>query len=143
MNQLVTLYLPDRFLPLLRLRGSDDFQLSADDFVEMLYPKETNRKQHELALRFLTELFKNNELSNREARRLVDSPSDKVLLMGHILPKMRKLGLIETDTLESPKKYNIRYSTEFMDIFGNLGVQWVLVPRKIKKEEEKKVTTDK
>jgi len=146
MNQQTTLYLSDEMLQLLRERRIgrwDELQLSTNDFVEMLYPSGTSGKQHEIALRLLTELFRNGELSNRDARGLVDSPSDKVLLMGHILPKMRKLGLVETDSQATPKKYKILYSTDFLDISGNLGVQWATVPRKIKKEIENPLTPTK
>jgi len=118
------------------LTRPEELELSLTDYVEILYPKATSGKQHDIALKLLTELFDKTELSNREARRLVDSASGRVLLMGNVLPKMRKLGLIETDNQDTPKKYKIRVGRDFSDIFDNLAMDWVIQPRKIRKKKQ-------
>ena len=101
-------------------------ELRAWDFANLFFPKTTNEKQFDCAFKFLSELDKNGEMENTEVRRIMQSPKEQVMLMSHVLPKLQKFGLIETDGDNGSRKYNIRFARKFTDIVYRLQMDWLV-----------------
>ena len=96
--------------------------LSLADVIGMLFPRETNRKQFECALRFLQELEKRGTLLNTEARLLFDSPNERINLTCRIIPKLRKFGIIESDYKICKKKYSLYFGDKFSLLLREMGL---------------------
>ncbi|MFH1787917.1 MAG: hypothetical protein ABH834_00880 [Candidatus Altiarchaeota archaeon] len=92
------------------------------DFTDMFFPRETNRKQFDCAFKFLNELEKRGSMSNSEVRGLFDSTKEQILLMSHVLPKLQKFRLVESDSGGNSKKYNLRFSRNASFILRELGM---------------------
>lgn len=95
------------------------------DYVNILFPQETNQKQFDCAFKFLSTLEKQGCMTNSEVRKLFESSNEKVMLMGHVLPKIQRFGLVETDAETNSKKYNIYFSRKFTLVFRDLGLEWL------------------
>ena len=95
------------------------------DYVNAFFPKETNQKQFDCALKFLTTLEKQGTMTNSEVRNLFESSNEKVMLTGHVIPKLIKFGLVETDAEANSKRYNLYLSRKFTLVFRDLGLDWL------------------
>jgi len=96
------------------------------DFSNMFFPKFTNEKQFDCAFRFLSELEKKGVMSNTEARHLFESSNEQTLLMSHVMPKLEKFGLIESENNGSARKYSLRFGRKFTYLFRDLGLDWLV-----------------
>lgn len=95
------------------------------DYVNLLFPRKTNRKQFDCAFKFLSTLEKQGQMTNSEVRNLFESSNEKVMLIGHVLPKIQRFGLVETDAEANSKKYNLYFSRKFTLLFRDLGLDWL------------------
>lgn len=111
------LYFPDELIR----RVLEHRPVQLWDSVNMLFPKETNRKQFDCALKFLQELEKRGSIQNTEARGLFESETERIMLAAIILPKLRKFGVIES--AGGRRKYLIRFGSGFSLLFRDLGLE--------------------
>lgn len=100
--------------------------MSIWDFTNILFPRGTNRKQFDCALRFLQELEKRGELGNTQARDLVESQNDRIVLMAHVLPKLKKFGFVESNSGVGARRYVVCFSKGFAEILLKVGFSWML-----------------
>ena len=92
------------------------------DLVDMLFPRETNVKQFECALKLLQTLEKRDKMSNIEALDMFSSPNERYMLMGSVLSKLKKFGIVETDRINGSKKYYLKLSGGFSQILRDIGL---------------------
>ena len=95
------------------------------DYVNVFFPKETNEKQFDCAFKFLSTLEKQGHMTNSEVRNLFESSNEKVMLVGHVIPKLIKFGLVETDAEAHSKRYNLYLSRKFTLVFRDFGLEWL------------------
>src|SRR4030042_7156853 len=95
------------------------------DYVNVFFPKETNQKQFDCAFKFLSTLEKQGKMTNSEVRSLFESSNEKVMLVGHVIPKLIKFGLVETDAEANSKRYNLYFSRKFTLVFRDFGLDWL------------------
>lgn len=93
------------------------------DCVNMFFPRETNRKQFDCALVFLQALEKNGSLQNTEVMTLYDSQNERYTLTGHVVPKLRKFGVIESNGRVCSKRYSYRFGKDFSQLLRDLGLE--------------------
>lgn len=100
--------------------------MKAWDFAGLFFPRDTNRKQFDCAFKFLSELDKNGEMLNTEVRRIMQESNEQVMLMSHVIPKLQKFGLIETDAENGSRKYNIKFARGFTNLINKLEMDWLV-----------------
>jgi hypothetical protein len=100
--------------------------LKAWDFANLFFPKTTNEKQFDCSYKFLSELDKQGEMGNTEVRHIMESPTDQVMLMSHVIPKLQRFGLIESDGGDGSKKYNLRFARKFPHLLWGLQMDWLV-----------------
>ena len=100
--------------------------LSIWDFTNILFPRGSNRKQFDCAFRFLQELEKRGEIGNTQARGLFESPNDRIVLMAHVLPKLKKFGFVESNSGVGARRYVVCFSKGFSDLLLKVGFGWML-----------------
>jgi hypothetical protein len=100
--------------------------LSIWDFTNILFPRGTNRKQFDCAFRFLLELEKRGEIGNTQARGLFESSNYKIVLMAHVLPKLKKFGFVESNSGVGARRYRVCFSKGFADALLKVGFSWML-----------------
>jgi len=93
------------------------------DCVNMFFPKETNKKQFDCALRFIQTLEKTGSMPNTEAIRLFDTQTERYMLTGQIIPKLRKFGFIESDGNTCSKKYTLRFGRKYSQTLRDMGLE--------------------
>jgi len=96
------------------------------DFANLLFPKVTNEKQFDCAFRFLSELENKGMMSNTEVRHLFENPNDQTMLMSHVMPKLQKFGLVESEENGTSRKYNLRFGRKFTYLFRDMGLDWLV-----------------
>jgi hypothetical protein len=111
------LYITEELLEKIEERG----RITLWDGVNMIYPRTTNRKHFDVALKFLNHLSKCDQMSNRDIMEIFDTQNEKLLLVGKILPKLKKFKLIESDSKDGAKLYNLRYTGELGKLLKAIG----------------------
>jgi hypothetical protein len=92
------------------------------ELVNMLFPRETNVKQFECALKLLQTLEKRDKMSNIEALEMFSIPNERYMLTGSVVSKLKKFGVVETDGNNGSKKYYLKLSGGFSQILRDIGL---------------------
>lgn len=111
------LYFTDDFLRKIEERK----QIKLWDGINLLFLQDTNQKQFSVTLKLLKNLIKEEKMLNTEVLKLFDTDTERFLLVGKILPKLKKFGLVESDANNGSKKYNLRFSKKFGELILDIG----------------------
>lgn len=106
------------------LRKADEKQhLGVWDFVQLLFPEDTNKKQFDCTYKFMKQLLELRTVERGKAKEIVGE--DYHTLISIVLPKLEKFGLVKVEGERGKgKKYSVYLEKKFSERIRHLGMEW-------------------
>jgi len=106
------------------LRKADERQhLGVWEFMQLLFPDETNKVQFDCAFKFMKKLLETKTIESGVLKEYMES--DYHTLISVVLPKLEKFGLVKVvGERGKGKRYTIQLEKAFSDRIRHVGMEW-------------------
>ena len=110
-----------------RLLESKKFYLG--DFMHLLFPRDRNHRQFEVACWFMEHLLENGIIESEEFKKIMDHGTYSNLL-NIVLPKLERFGLVKVRGPKGRgrgKPYTVELDKKFYVWVHQLGMEWLRI----------------